>query len=165
MVEKSIISELWERSVMSGDDQRNMLLVIQRLCKRFGFNDSMSVLMAHLMLQQRPMSIEDLMSATHLSRTSVSTTLGTLESKNLVIKEKKGRVGYYISNFDFTKMIADQPTRVLEEEIKPLISIVEKGQKAAQDEEQEQRYGMLLTQLKGSAATLERIIKCMQATR
>jgi DNA-binding transcriptional regulator GbsR (MarR family) len=148
---------------MSGTGKQGAILHVQRLCKRFGFSDSMSKLMAHLMLEQRPMSIEDLMAETGVSRTSVSTALSALESRFLVTKEKKRRVGYYVPNVDFAKLIADQPVKVLEEEIKPLISLLEILSKEARDKEQQRSYGSLLAQLKGSASTLRKIIDCLSA--
>jgi DNA-binding transcriptional regulator GbsR (MarR family) len=164
MTETSIISELTDYpSIMIGSDQREAFLLIRRLSKRFGFSDAMSTLMAHLMLRQEPMTIEDLVAETRLGRTSVSTTLGALESRFLVIKEKRGRIGYYTPNVDFGKLIADQPVKVLQEEIKPLISLLEKSYKTTESKRQQKRYRMLLGQLRDSSSTLEKIIKCLQA--
>ena len=150
--------------MVAGNDREDSLL-IQRLCQRFGCTETMAAIMAHLILEQQPKSIDDLVAAIHLSRTSVSTALSALETRNVVLKEKRGRVGYYISNIDFVKLIADQPVKLLEEEIRPLISILEKGAKSAEDREQARRYGKLVDSLKGSASTLEKIIDCMRANR
>jgi len=146
---------------MSSTGKQGALLHLQRLFKRFGFNDSMSKLMAHLILEQRPMSIEDLMAETGLSRTSVSTALSALESRFLVTKEKKRRVGYYVPNVDFAKLIIEQPVKVLDEEIKPLISLLENLSKEARDKEQQRSYESLLAQFEGSASTLRKIIDCL----
>ena len=150
---------------MAGNDHREAHLLIQRLCQRFGCGETAAAIQANLIHEQEPKSIEDLMEATHLSRTSVSTALSSLESRYLVIKEKRGRVGYYTSNIDFVKMVAEQPTKVLEEEIRPLISLIERDYKSAESKDEQRRYGRLLDSLKGSASTLEKIIECMRANR
>ncbi|MEM3267447.1 MAG: hypothetical protein QXR69_02030 [Conexivisphaerales archaeon] len=148
---------------MSTSKEKEVYLLIKRLCLRFGCTDAQGTILAYLIYNQQPKSIEDLVKATGLSRTSVSTALGPLESRYLVIKEKRGRIGYYNSSVDFVKMLADQPRRVLEEEIRPLISFVEESYKSARKEEEKRRYSVLLNSLKSSASTLEKIIDCIRA--
>ena len=79
---------------MVGSEHREAHLLIHRLCQRFGCGESQASIMAHLIHEQEPKSIEDFMAETRLSRTSVSTALNALEARYVVIKEKRGRVGY-----------------------------------------------------------------------
>lgn len=163
MTETSIMPDLLDYPVsMLNKAQRDELLLIKRLCKRFSFNETQSMLIAHMMLKQEPMSIEDLMFATNLSRTSVTTTLSLLESKDFVVKEKRVRVGYYTPIVDFAKLISAQPARVLQEEINPLISLIESNQKETKDRQQQRRYEMLLANLRNTAVTLERMTNSLK---
>ncbi|MEM0158730.1 MAG: BlaI/MecI/CopY family transcriptional regulator [Thermoplasmataceae archaeon] len=161
MTEKTIMFRNIDFSDNMADEEKEAVILIHRLAKRFGFNDATSTVIAHLMVTQDPLSIDDLSAITRLSRTSVSTALSLLESRFMVVKEKRGRVGYYTPNIDFAKVITEQPLKVLQEEIQPLITLVEKSANKSKDKKQHDQKLKLLEQLKGSALTLERIIKCM----
>ncbi len=143
-------------------DTKEAITIMKRLCGRFGFDESSTRVIPFMMLNQEPMSIEEIAETTRLSRTSVSTVLNRLESRYLVTKEKVGRVGYYLLNIDFGRLIAQQPQLVLENDLKPLIHILGALQKVSNNKKETMRYKVLQERIAESSRILETVIRCFE---
>ncbi len=143
-------------------DTKDAIAIIRRLCRRFGFDESSSRVIPYMMLNQGPMDIEEIAKITSLSRTSVSTVLNRLESRYLISKEKVGRIGYYTLNIDFGRMIVQQPQLVLQNDLKPLISVLEVMYMSGKNKKESSGYKALRDRISDSARMLERVIKCFE---
>jgi DNA-binding transcriptional regulator GbsR (MarR family) len=100
--------------------------LVARLMSRWGFNYNEAYVYSLLLLSQKPLTINDLVSLTGLSRSAISTLLKKLSREYMVIVRRRGRVKYFSPRIVFVEKFLEQPREMLEREVRPLKDIVSK---------------------------------------
>jgi len=140
------------------EKKREFVEIVERILKRWGYTHTDAMIYAVLLMNCRPMTINELSELTELSRSSVSSSLSRLRRDYFVNERKKGKTKIFTANFMFFEKLLLQPKELLEKEIKPLRSITEEFLKDSEDREKRDRLQKLLNDLKKVECALKRII-------
>jgi len=105
-------------------ESRKFIHTVAQLMGRWGYTHTDGKIYAHLLLKNRPVTINELAEETGLSRSSVSTSLSRLVRDYLVTYRKEGKTKYFSAVPAFLEKFLQQPKEMLEREVLPLEEIV-----------------------------------------
>ncbi len=105
--------------------ERSFITAVERIMLRLGYTHSEGKVYAVLLLNGNPMKIHEIMNATGLSRSTVSTALSRLSRDYLVVTRVEGRKKLFSALPGFLAMFLKQPREMLEHEVKPALQVLE----------------------------------------
>ena len=126
---------------------------------RWGYTHTDGRIYGILAIAQNPMTIEELVEETGLSRSSVSTSLNRLSKDYFVTIRKKGRVKYFSAVPSFLEKFLKQPKELLEREIIPLEDIIKKLIKNSKDAGYKAKLQELMDDITNLECILNKIIE------
>ncbi len=146
---------------MRGGDResKKFIEIVERMMIRWGYTHTDGKVYALLLLNEKPLTINELVQLTGLSRSSVSTSLNKLARDYLVIVRKSGKTKLFYPIPAFLEKFLKQPKEILEKEVKPLKNIVSILMKRGQSFEQKVRFEEILSDLNALECVLSKIIK------
>jgi len=107
---------------------------IRRIMMRWGYTYSDAFIYGILLVNEEPMTINDLIEKSKLSRSAVSSSLARLERDYFVQVTKKGRMKYHIALPLFAEKFLEQPKKLLEKEVLPLRNLIDELSNSGNEE-------------------------------
>lgn len=105
--------------------QKKAIENIRRIMMRWGYTYSDAFIYGILLVSEKPMTINDLIEKSKLSRSAVSSSLARLERDYFVQVTKKGRIKYHVALPLFAEKFLEQPKKLLEKEVIPLRNLID----------------------------------------
>ncbi len=105
--------------------KRSFTAAVERAMLRWGYTHSEGRVYAVLLLHGHPMGIHELVNATGLSRSTVSTALSRLSRDYLIVIRMQNRKKLFSALPGFLDMFLKQPREMLEHEVEPAIRALE----------------------------------------
>ncbi len=127
---------------------------------RWGYTNTEGKIYGYLLLSEKPLTIDNLLELTNLSRTSISTSLSKLVRDYLVMANREKRVKHFSPIPRFAEKFMEQPKELLDREVIPLVEISGEIASKAPSDEYRNRMEMIkdnLENLKGMLVELIRI--------
>ncbi len=134
------------------DKKSEFIELVERVLVRWNYTHTDGKVYAVLLLSEKPLTINEIVVQTGLSRSAVSTSLSKLSKDYLVTYTKTGKKKLFRALPNFLILFMKQPYEHLEKEIKPLRRIVEKLSR------KNKKFRHLLKDLKRLENLLERIL-------
>ncbi len=100
-----------------------LIILIKKLMKNIGLNDSSCMVYAVLSISEKPLSIREIAEKTGYSITMVYSSIKDLMENNLVERIKTGRKSLYSANINFIDVFEKRRKRLMEEYLLPLSNI------------------------------------------
>jgi len=145
--------------VGKGKESRKFIEIVERIMIRWGYTHTDGMVYALLLLNENPLTINELVKLTGLSRSSVSTSLSRLARDYLVTVRKNGKTKLFYPIPAFLEKFLKQPKDILEKEIKPLKNITSILMEREQSPDQRIRFEEILFDLNALECVLSKIIK------
>ncbi len=142
-----------------GKESRKFIEIVERIMIRWGYTHTDGMVYALLLLNENPLTINELVKLTGLSRSSVSTSLSRLARDYLVTVRKNGKTKLFYPIPAFLEKFLKQPKDILEKEIKPLKNITSILMEREQSPDQRIRFEEILFDLNALECVLSKIIK------
>ncbi len=139
--------------------KKKFVELVERIMVRWGYTSTEGRIYALLLISENPLTINDLLNLTDLSRTSISTSLKRLVGDDLVNVRREKKVKYFSPNPSFTEKFMEQPRELLNKEVVPLVKIVEELSEKASSEAQKRKLSEMEEDLKNLKTLLEMFIK------
>ncbi len=138
-------------------EYKEFIELVERILRRWGYTHTDAMVYAILLINCRPMTINELSEITELSRSSVSSSLSRLRRDYFVNERKRGKMKIFTANPLFFEKLLLQPKELLEKEIKPLRALTER---IIEDEspERAEKLKKLLDDLRKVECALQKII-------
>ncbi len=132
---------------------------VERMMTRWGYTHTDAKVYAYLLLSEEPLSINDLVELTNLSRSSISVALSRLTKDYMVNVKKVGKTKFFTPIPAFFEKFLYQPKETLEKEVVPLKDAVEKLIKTTSDSEYRMKLQSVLDDLLQLECALRQIIE------
>jgi len=140
-------------------ETRKFIEIVERMMIRWGYTHTDGKVYALLLLNENPLTINELVELTGLSRSSISTSLSRLARDYLVTVRKKGKTKLFYPIPAFLEKFLKQPKEILEKELKPLKNVTYILMEREQSPEQKIRFEEILFDLNALECVLSEIIK------
>jgi DNA-binding transcriptional regulator GbsR (MarR family) len=139
--------------------RKKFVELVEKVMVRWGYTNTEGMIYGILLISEKPMSINDFLKITDLSRTSISTSLKRLAHDELVDVNKIKRVKYFTPNPAFTRKFMEQPRELLSREIIPMLQIINSLLEKANSEEQREKLEEIRKELENLKELLKEIIE------
>ncbi|WP_460041327.1 helix-turn-helix domain-containing protein [Thermococcus atlanticus] len=140
-------------------ETRKFIEIVERMLIRWGYTHTDGKIYALLLLSERPLTINELVQLTGLSRSSISTSLSRLSREYFVNVRKDGKTKLFYPIPAFLEKFLKQPKEILEKEVKPLQRITSVLMEREQSPEQKIKFEEILFDLNVLECVLSKIIK------
>ncbi len=139
--------------------KKKFIELVERIMVRWGYTNTEGNIYGNLLLSESPLTIENLLKLTNLSRTSISTSLKRLVRDDLVTMKREKRVKYFSPNPIFAEKFIEQPKELLNREVIPLLEILGELSMKASSEEQKKKLSEIMKNLETLRDLLTKLIK------
>ncbi len=140
-------------------DIRRFVEMVERLFARWGYSHTDAKVYAYLLLSEEPLTINDLVELTNLSRSSISVSLSKLTKDYMVSVRKVGKTKYFYPIPAFLEKFLKQPEEMLEREILPLKELVKKLIDESDSEDYQEKLSQILEDLANLECVLRKVIE------
>ncbi len=140
-------------------EMKRFVEIVERMMTRWGYSHTDAKVYAYLLLSEEPLSINDLVELTDLSRSSISVALSRLTKDYMVNVRKVGKTKFFTPIPAFFEKFLHQPRETLEKEVVPLKETVERIIETTSDSDHRLKLQVLLDDILQLECILRQIIE------